>query len=133
MKHTCIYWKQEKEESEFNIEHVIPRQFGTYDTNATVLNRFQVCRSCNTAFSHELENIVGMDSIEAISRIQLRKRPMTDGRTLLGKRMKVEIADPRFNGISPKVVINSSNSERIELVYGKLIGIHKDSEDHDCI
>ena len=50
MKHICIYCKQEKEESEFNTEHVIPQQFGKYNTNAPVLNRFQVCRACNTAF-----------------------------------------------------------------------------------
>lgn len=43
MKHTCIYCKEEKEESEFNREHVVPRMMGRY-TDGFVLSDYQVCQ-----------------------------------------------------------------------------------------
>ena len=42
MKYKCIYCKQEKDGSEFNREHVVPRMMGTYE-NGFVLNSYEVC------------------------------------------------------------------------------------------
>lgn len=47
MTHKCIYCKKEKDASEFNREHVVPRMMGTYE-NGFVLNDNQVCKECNT-------------------------------------------------------------------------------------
>ena len=55
MKHICIYCKQEKDEEQFNKEHVVPRMMGRY-AQGLVLSNFQVCKQCNTFFSKEIED-----------------------------------------------------------------------------
>ena len=125
MKHICIYCKQEKEETDFNTEHVIPQMFGTYPGKAPVLNQYQVCRECNSFFSRELEDKIALDSIEALSRMQYGTKRISDGRQLRGKRLKVEISEGILKGISPQIVSNNNSPERIEFQYNKLIGPHK--------
>ena len=48
-KHICIYCKKEKDESQFNREHVVPRMMGTYE-NGFVLSNNEVCEEdrCKT-------------------------------------------------------------------------------------
>ena len=128
MKHICIYCKQEKEETDFNTEHVIPQMFGTYPGKAPVLNQYQVCRECNSFFSRELEDKIALDSIEALSRMQYGTKRISDGRQLRGKRLKVEISEGILKGISPQIVSNNNSPERIEFQYNKLIGLHKGGE-----
>ena len=130
MKHICIYCKQEKDESEFNREHVIPQMFGRYK-QALVLNNHQVCQECNSYFSIKLEGAIALDSIEAFERMQHGTKKMTDGRTLKGNRSSVEFAETILKGIPIKVVSDSTNPEGIHLSYGPLIGIHKDGEGYD--
>ena len=40
-KHKCIYCLQEKDETAFNREHVVPRMMGTYQ-NGYVLSNYEV-------------------------------------------------------------------------------------------
>lgn len=61
MRYTCIYCKTEKDENEFNREHVVPQMMGRY-TDGLVLNAHQVCKECNSFFSREIENKIGLDS-----------------------------------------------------------------------
>lgn len=42
--HRCIWCTAEKPESEFNVEHVMPRSFGTFEANLTLVN--EVCKEC---------------------------------------------------------------------------------------
>ena len=56
----CIYCLAEKELSEFNREHVVPRMMGTYN-NGFVLNDYQVCEECNSYFSKELESKIVLE------------------------------------------------------------------------
>lgn len=65
MRYTCIYCKEEKDEKEFNREHVVPRMMGRY-TDGLVLSGHQVCQSCNVYFSENIEDKIGLDSYEAL-------------------------------------------------------------------
>ena len=69
MKYTCIYCKKEKEESEFNREHVVPQMMGRY-VNAPVLSNHEVCQECNSYFSEEVEGKIALDSYEALLRMK---------------------------------------------------------------
>lgn len=68
----CIYCKQEKEESEFNDEHVIPQSFGRFKDNQVLKC---VCEACNTYFGNELDRIVARESIEGFQRVYFGIRP----------------------------------------------------------
>lgn len=37
MTHKCIYCKKEKDASEFNREHVVPRMMGTYENGFVLM------------------------------------------------------------------------------------------------
>lgn len=44
----CIYCLDEKDEVEFDREHLIPQAFGTFDSDTLVIDC--VCKSCNGYF-----------------------------------------------------------------------------------
>lgn len=130
MKHICIYCKNEKEEAEFNREHVVPQMYGRYQ-NGFVLNNFQVCKDCNSYFSSNLENIVSLDSIEAFDRMKYGTKKMSDGRELKGKRMKITFAETPLKGVEVTPVADSKNPERISIQYDPVIGILRDDGEYD--
>ena len=86
MKHTCIYCKQVKDENDFNREHVVPRMMGRY-TDGLVLSQYQVCEECNSYFSKEIENKVGLNSYEAFLRMKSGTKRMSNGRKVDGTRI----------------------------------------------
>lgn len=130
MKHICIYCKKEKEESEFNREHVVPQMYGRYQ-DGFVLNSNQVCRECNSYFSTNLENVVGLDSIEALDRMQFGTRKMRDGRKLNGNRMKIVFTETALKGVVVRPTADSTRPERIRFQYGPLIGILREDGEYD--
>ena len=65
---TCIYCCEKLGAECFNREHVVPRQFGTFENNLTLVH--SVCSGCNNYFSANLEHALGRDSFEAIFRLR---------------------------------------------------------------
>ena len=130
MKHICIYCKQEKEETEFNREHVVPHMYGGYQ-DGLVLSDHQVCQECNSYFSTNLEDKVALDSIEALDRMQYGTNQMSDGRHLLGKRMRIEFAETVLKGVPVRPTADSSRPERAHFQYGPLIGIPREDGEYD--
>lgn len=49
MLHRCIWCVTDKLESEFNVEHVMPQAFGTFEQNFTLIHT--VCAACCEARS----------------------------------------------------------------------------------
>jgi hypothetical protein len=129
-KHKCIYCLEDKEEAEFNREHVIPRMMGTYQ-NGFVLNNNQVCQECNSYFSRELENPIGLDSLEAFLRMQ-HGSGMSNGRSLRRDRISLTGNKGIFKGLSFSVIADSTNDERIHFDIFPRIGIHKDIDSNEC-
>lgn len=120
-KHICIYCKKEKDESEFNREHVVPRMMGTYE-NGFVLNRYEVCEECNSFFSRELENKISLNSMESFLRIKYGN-PMSDGRTMRRERLVFSGIEGVFKGLEFTPVVDSSNEERMHFDISPRIGI----------
>ena len=74
----CIYCLLELPEDQFNTEHIVPRQLGSFETvqNDPVTLLLTVCADCNSYFGKTIELAFGRDSIEAVYRLQYgQKRP----------------------------------------------------------
>src|SRR5216684_191003 len=75
----CIYCLLELPEDQFNTEHIVPRQLGSFekvrnDDPLTLL--LTVCADCNSYFGKTIELAFGRDSIEAVYRLKYgQKRP----------------------------------------------------------
>ncbi len=63
----CIYCLHERDETEFNREHVVPQGFGTFENNL-VLDC--VCTDCNTFFGNELDLKLARDTAEGLDRFR---------------------------------------------------------------
>lgn len=120
-KHRCIYCLEEKEASDFNREHVVPRMMGTYQ-NGFVLNEFQVCEECNSYFSIELENSISLNSFESFLRMQYG-RSMSDGRFLKSDRVSVKGTSGLFKGLNLIPVVDKKTSEKIHFDISQCVGI----------
>lgn len=119
--HECIYCREQKEDSDFNREHVVPRMMGTY-TNGFVLNSYQVCEECNSYFSRELENKIGLNSYESFLRMR-HGRAMSDGRVLRKDRTTFTGASGLFNGLEFTPVVDNNNPERMRMEIKPCVGI----------
>ncbi len=128
--HTCIYCKKEKEDSEFNREHVIPRMMGRY-INAPVLSDNQVCQECNSFFSKEIENKISLDSYEAFLRMKSGTKKMSDGRRISNGRITLVGAEGIFNGLKFTPVSDAANPERMHFDIMPCIGLQKSENEFD--
>lgn len=94
---TCIWCLQEKDETAFNVEHVMPQAFGTYEQNFTLVNI--VCQACNSLFSRDLEPWLARDSLEGYDRYRYGQKLTSEFRSL-GRRSttRVQIPDGPYAG-----------------------------------
>jgi len=129
-KYKCIYCLQAKDEIEFNREHVVPRMMGKYQ-NSFVLSNFQVCQECNSYFSNQIENKIALDSYEAFLRMQFQDTPMSNGRKLIGNRIRLMGNEDIFKGIPFSVVTDKSNPYRVRFEAAPLVGIIDSLENHE--
>lgn len=95
---------------------------GTYQ-DGFVLNKFQVCKECNSYFSNQLENKIALDSYEAFLRMQHRSKPLSDGRRLAENRIRITGNEGVFKGIPFEVYTDSGNSERVRFESEPMVGI----------
>lgn len=130
MRYTCIYCKQEKDERKFNREHVVPRMMGRY-TDGFVLSEHQVCEECNSYFSREIEDKIGLDSYEALLRMRLGTKRMSDGRRIRSNRLSIIGEEGIFKGIKFIPISDSQSSERVSFEIVPCIGLKKDREEYE--
>lgn len=130
MKHTCIYCKQVKDENDFNREHVVPRMMGRY-TDGLVLSQYQVCEECNSYFSKEIENKVGLNSYEAFLRMKSGTKRMSNGRKVHGTRISFTGQDGLFNGVSFIPIADDSAPEGFRLEIEPCIGIKTSKDEYN--
>lgn len=121
-KHQCIYCLEEKDESEFNREHVISRFMGTYE-NAPVLNNFQVCEKCNSYFCEHIENVVSFDSLEGLLRTENLHRSMNTRRAIGRTRLKVRGDNDIFKGLTLYISSAPGSINNIQMEIAPAIGI----------
>ena len=130
MKYTCIYCKKEKEDEEFNREHVVPRMMGRY-TDGFVLSDHQVCQECNSFFSREIEDKIGLDSYEALLRMRSGTKKMKNGHKVRNNRLSIIGAEGLFKGLRFTPISDSNSPERFSLEIEPCIGFRKNDEDYE--
>lgn len=130
-QHKCIYCLQEKEESMFNREHVIPRMMGTYDGTGYVLGDHQVCQECNSFFSNNIESPVGLDSLEGYLRVQRSTRVISDGHAIGRNRLKFIGTHGLMKGLRFFVSSDRQFSERVHLEIEPVVGIKKNEQNNE--
>jgi hypothetical protein len=69
----CIHCGDEKPESDFNDEHVLPQAFGRFQSNLVLTC---VCQECNQFYGDDIDRKLARDTPEGLSRFYLGvKRP----------------------------------------------------------
>ena len=63
----CIYCQRDLPRSDFSREHVIPRAFGTFELNLTLID--VVCADCNQYFGETIDFALARGSVEAVHRL----------------------------------------------------------------
>ena len=105
----CIWCTAEKPESEFNVEHVMPRSFGTFEANLTLVH--EVCKSCNDYFAKNLEPSLAKDSLEGFDRFRYGLKPPHEFSSLGARSTtRVEIVEGPYAGAWAFTVKGDSNS-----------------------
>ena len=65
MNRTCIYCLEQKEASDFNVEHVLPQAFGKFENNVTL---DCVCARCNQSLGDSVDRKLARDTVEGLDR-----------------------------------------------------------------
>jgi hypothetical protein len=92
----CIYCLAEKQDEDFNRDHVIPEAFGLFEGNFVLTC---VCADCNTFFGKTVELKLARDSLEGHDRVRAGLRPATDFKSI-GKRSTTYVEFGEDSGVS---------------------------------
>jgi hypothetical protein len=92
----CIYCKKDKSTEEFDKDHVMPRAFGKFHNNLTLINA--VCRECNHYFSKELELFLARDSQWGLMRYRYNLSAFVKAKwnSISHARIRLRIDDPNL-------------------------------------
>lgn len=123
----CIYCGYEKNNEEFNTEHVVPKMMGRYE-NAYTLSKCQVCEKCNSFFSVNIEDKLSMDSWEAFLRFSSDNVKISEGNKLRQTRTVFSINEPMFEGAEIAIVKTQTTGQGFGILFNKAIGICRDEE-----
>lgn len=110
----CVYCLERKSIESFNTEHVISKFMGRY-TNAQTLHDHQVCQSCNTFFCDNIENVISLDSFEALQRMVKSNRKMSSGRFIRNNRVKSIGVNGIFKEIVMKFSTDSNSQNKFDI------------------
>jgi len=93
----CIWCRHDKPLAEFNVEHVLPQSFGTFEQNFTLVG--VVCQETNSFFARELEPALARDSLEGFDRYRYGLRKTSEFASL-GRRSttRVQLTEGPYAG-----------------------------------
>lgn len=122
----CIYCNNDKDQTEFNDEHVIPKFFGGFEPLNPILKKQNglICKKCNSGTFSGLETIVKEDSEEGLFAQQLNLENSGSVR-ILGRRLEINsipgFGDSFFRQMFPflkieeeKIVIDPKRQVKIK-------------------
>ncbi len=97
--HTCIYCLSAKPSADFKkVEHVVPRSFGTFHNNLTLIN--VVCDVCNSHFGETLELYLARDTFDGLNRFRVGGKSASEYRSLgRASSMRGRIAEGPLAGV----------------------------------
>jgi len=84
---TCIYCLNEKPQTEFNREHVLPDSFGKF-INALILHDM-VCKECNQYFGDKLDIVLARGSMQGAMRYFQSVKPLANFDQVIRERVKL--------------------------------------------
>ena len=96
-------------------------------TDGFVLSDHQVCQECNSFFSMEIEDKIGLDLYEALLRMRSGTKKMKDGRRIRNNRLLIIGAERLFKGLRFIPISDSSSSERVSFEIEPCIGLKSHS------
>lgn len=110
----CIYCKKDKSPQEFDKDHVMPRAFGKFHNNLTLINA--VCKECNHYFSKELELFLARDSLWGLMRYRYSLSAFVKEKwnSISHARIRLRIDDPNlgeWNGAFVDLIPPAHNQE----------------------
>jgi hypothetical protein len=123
---TCIYCRAKLGTQHFNKEHVIPRQFGTFENNQTLIHT--VCFDCNSYFSGNLERALGRDSFEAVFRLRHGQKPSCEFGGFAGSRLSFRIPAGMAGAGVVVRPMSTPDGKEIILLLPPQIGVRRDGE-----
>lgn len=93
----CIYCQEDKPQESFSKEHVLPRSFGKFKNDFTLVG--MVCGQCNQFFGDHLELFLGRDTFEGLSRVDVGIQKPEDFKSA-GKRARtiIRVEEGFFRG-----------------------------------
>ena len=98
----CIYCREEKADSAFNREHVVPESFGKFRSNLTLLKC--VCTDCNSLFGRELDRLLARGSMEGLLRYSYGVKPLSDAEDFVQESITVSLSTAdEWNGFKAQL------------------------------
>lgn len=130
----CIYCLKKRPEDEFNAEHVVPRQLGSFqrirDSDPVTLI-LTVCAECNSYFGKTIELAFGRDSIEALYRVQYGQRRLRDFRGFDGERVVFRVPDDMpAGGVILEAAASPEGKDEIVMMLPPQVGVLRPGESH---
>lgn len=83
----CIYCQRDLSLSDFSREHVIPRAFGSFEQNLTLVDL--VCAACNQYFGETIDFALARGSAEAVHRLDEGVKPPQSAEDLRQDRVRI--------------------------------------------
>lgn len=121
----CIYCLQERPGDQFNTEHIVPRQLGSFervrnDDPVTLLRT--VCADCNSYFGKTIELAFGRDSIEAVYRLQYGQKRLREFQGF-SERVLFRVPDDMPAGGVILIPAASSDGKEIVMMLPPQVGV----------
>jgi HNH endonuclease len=86
---TCVYCRRSLERADFNREHVIPDQLGSFAKNLFLYK--EVCKYCNQYFGDTIELAFGRESAEAVFRLMHGQKDPKSVKPFSGERVYLRL------------------------------------------
>lgn len=107
----CQYCVIEKNSSEFNVEHVLPRSFGTFKQNLTLIDK--VCISCNKMFGDKIEIALARNTLAGVRRYMTGIRKPNEFRPSMAKFLTVILDEQRLDKLQLKLAYSAKHDDII--------------------
>lgn len=109
----CIYCRVTKPTALFNVEHVIPKAFGTFGPDTFTLDC--VCKECNDYFGKNLEGFFNRGSFEGYERYRKGLKSFTKAHEL-NNRILFRIDYGKYRQIAVKLRSSNDSEPHYDLV-----------------
>jgi HNH endonuclease len=105
----CIYCLVDKKTSEFNVEHVLPRAFGTFEQNLTLIDK--VCKNCNQLYGDKLEIAFARNTLAGVKRYKTGIKAPKEFRPSMAKFLTVMLDEQECDKLLLELAYSASHDD----------------------